>query len=248
MLEMRVVHADVRDLKAIVTTLSKLVDEALLVFKPEGVELVTVDRAHIALIKLSLPSSAFQEYDVSEEFKFGFNAGYLSKLLKTAARKESFVMESESPDVVKIKLIGGVEREFTVKNLDIVPPEIPEINLEFAVKATVSSAGLKKAVSEAKAVTDTLTISANENEVKLSAEGETKIEVELDKDSGGLIDIQVDQPSTSSYDVAYMDDVMGLTRLSDTTYIAFSTNKPILMEFGQESTGKVTYLLAPKIA
>jgi len=245
---MRVVHSDVRDLKAIITTLTKLVDEALMVFKQEGVELVTVDRAHIALIKLNIPSSAFQEYDVNEEFKFGFNAATLAKILKAAARKESVVIESTSPDAVTVKLVGAVEKSFSVRNLEVVPPEVPELNLEFDVTATVSSAGVKKAVSEAKTVSDSVTISADESSVKFYTEGESKVEVVLDKDTGGLVDIAVKKPATATYDVAYINDVMDLTRLGDTVHIAFSENKPLQMEFGSETTGKVTYLLAPKIA
>ncbi|MGC9106234.1 MAG: proliferating cell nuclear antigen (pcna) [Thermoprotei archaeon] len=245
---MRVVHSDVRDIRAIVDALTKLVDEALLVFKPEGVELITVDRAHIALIKISIPSSAFQEYDVSEEFKFGFNAAMLSKLLKAASRKESLVLESSSPDVVTVKLVGGVERVYQVKNLEVIPPEVPELNLSFDVVATVSSAGIKKAVSEAKVVSDTVNVTADENSVKFYTEGESKVEVVLDKDTGGLIEIQVNKPSTAAYDVAYINDVMGLSRLGDTVNLAFSENKPLQLEFGTETSGKVTYLLAPKLA
>lgn len=237
-----------RDIRAIVDALTKLVDEALLVFKPEGVELITVDRAHIALIKINIPSSAFQEYDVSEEFKFGFNAAMLSKLLKAASRKESLVLESSSPDVVTVKLVGGVERVYQVKNLEVIPPEVPELNLSFDVIATVSAAGIKKAVSEAKVVSDTVNITADENSVKFYTEGESKVEVVLDKDTGGLIEIQVNKPSAASYDVAYINDVMGLSRLGDTVNLAFSENKPLQLEFGTETTGKVTYLLAPKLA
>ncbi|BFI75240.1 proliferating cell nuclear antigen (pcna) [Sulfurisphaera ohwakuensis] len=245
---MRIVYDDVRDLKAIVQALLKLVDEALFDIKPEGIQLVAIDKAHISLIKIELPKEMFKEYDVPEEFKFGFNTQYMSKLLKAAKRKEEIIIEADSPEVVKLTLSGALNRVFNVNNIEVLPPEVPEVNLEFDIKATINASGFKNAIGEIAEVADTLLISANEEKVIVKGEGENKVEVEFSKDTGSLADIEFNKESSSAYDVEYLNDIISLTKLSDYVKVAFAEQKPMQLEFNMEGGGKVTYLLAPKLS
>lgn len=245
---MRIVYDDVRDLKAIIQALLKLVDEALFNIKPEGVQLLAIDKAHISLIKIELPREMFKEYDVPEEFKFGFNTQYISKLLKAAKRKEEIVIESDSPETVKLTLSGALNRVFNVNNLDVLPPEVPEINLEFDIRASVNSNGFKNAVEQISEVSDTLLISANEEKIVTKSDGENKVEVEFSKETGSIAEMEFNKESSSSYDIEYLNDILSLTKLSDYVKVAFAEQKPLELEFNMEGGGKVTYLLAPKIS
>ncbi|WP_338600962.1 proliferating cell nuclear antigen (pcna) [Sulfolobus tengchongensis] len=244
---MKVVYEDVRDLKNIVQTLAKLVDEAALKFKPEGVELVALDRAHISLITVNLPKEMFREYDVNEEFKFGFNTQYLTKILKIAKRKEAIEIITESPDQVTINILGSTNREFNIKNLEITEQEIPEINLQFDVSATISSDGFKSAISEVSAVSDNVIIEGHEDKILIKAEGENKIEVEFSKETGGLQDLDFSKEAKNAYSAEYLNDVLSLTKLSDLVKVSFASQKPLQLSFNMEGGGKVTYLLAPKV-
>nr|1UD9_A Chain A, DNA polymerase sliding clamp A [Sulfurisphaera tokodaii]1UD9_B Chain B, DNA polymerase sliding clamp A [Sulfurisphaera tokodaii]1UD9_C Chain C, DNA polymerase sliding clamp A [Sulfurisphaera tokodaii]1UD9_D Chain D, DNA polymerase sliding clamp A [Sulfurisphaera tokodaii] len=243
-----IVYDDVRDLKAIIQALLKLVDEALFDIKPEGIQLVAIDKAHISLIKIELPKEMFKEYDVPEEFKFGFNTQYMSKLLKAAKRKEEIIIDADSPEVVKLTLSGALNRVFNVNNIEVLPPEVPEVNLEFDIKATINASGLKNAIGEIAEVADTLLISGNEEKVVVKGEGENKVEVEFSKDTGSLADIEFNKESSSAYDVEYLNDIISLTKLSDYVKVAFADQKPMQLEFNMEGGGKVTYLLAPKLS
>ncbi|ACP35822.1 proliferating cell nuclear antigen PcnA [Sulfolobus islandicus Y.G.57.14] len=247
LIDMKVVYDDVRVLKDIVQALAKLVDEAVLKFKEDNVELVALDRAHISLISVKLPKEMFKEYDVSEEFKFGFNTQYLMKILKVAKRKEAIEISSESPESIIINIIGGTNREFNVRNLEVSEENIPEINLQFDISATISSDGFKSAISEVSTVSDNVIIEGYEDKILIKAEGENEIEVEFSKDTGGLQDLEFSKNSKNSYSGEYLDDVLSLTKLSDFVKIAFGDQKPLQLSFNMEGGGKVTYLLAPKV-
>lgn len=247
MINMKVVYDDVRDLKNIIQALAKLVDEASFKFKQDAVELIALDRAHISLITITLPKDMFKEYDVQDEFKFGFNTQYLMKVLKVAKRKETIEIASDSPDLVKLTILGSTNREFSIRNLEITEPEIPEINLEFDINATITSSGFKSAISEISAVSDTVTIEGKEDKIIIKAEGENKVEIEFSKESGGLQDLEFSKEASSSYSVEYLDDILALTKLSDFTKLSFASKKPLQIIFNMEGGGKVTYLLAPKV-
>ncbi|AOL15989.1 proliferating cell nuclear antigen (pcna) [Sulfolobus sp. A20] len=245
---MRVVYGDVRDFKTIVTALAKLVDEAALKFKQDGVELVALDRAHISLITITLPKDMFKEYDVSEDFRFGFNTQYLLKVLKVAKRKEAVEIFSDSPDLVKISIIGSTNREFYIRNLEIAEQQIPDINLQFDISSTISSKGFKSAIEEVSAITDTVIIEGHEDSIVVKAEGENKVEVEFTRDTGGLQDIEFSNEATGSYSAEYLNDILELTKLSDFMRLSFSSQKPLQLSFNMEGGGKVNYLLAPKVS
>nr|7RPO_C Chain C, DNA polymerase sliding clamp 3 [Saccharolobus solfataricus]7RPW_C Chain C, DNA polymerase sliding clamp 3 [Saccharolobus solfataricus]7RPX_C Chain C, DNA polymerase sliding clamp 3 [Saccharolobus solfataricus] len=244
---MKVVYDDVRVLKDIIQALARLVDEAVLKFKQDSVELVALDRAHISLISVNLPREMFKEYDVNDEFKFGFNTQYLMKILKVAKRKEAIEIASESPDSVIINIIGSTNREFNVRNLEVSEQEIPEINLQFDISATISSDGFKSAISEVSTVTDNVVVEGHEDRILIKAEGESEVEVEFSKDTGGLQDLEFSKESKNSYSAEYLDDVLSLTKLSDYVKISFGNQKPLQLFFNMEGGGKVTYLLAPKV-
>jgi len=245
--KMKVAYNDARSIKAIIETLAKLVDEAIFKFKPEGIELEALDRAHIAYIKLYLPKEMFNEYEVAEEFNFGFNTQYLLKVFRGLKRKEGILIESKSPDLVSLNVLGAVNRVYNVRNLDVLPPEIPNINLEFDVNASVTSNGFKKAIQQITSVSDSVNFSASEESLILKSEGENKVEVEFSKENGSLQSIEFSKPASASYAGDYLNDVLSLTKLSDYINISFSENKPLQLEFNMEGGGKVNYIQAPKV-
>lgn len=246
---MHVYYDDARDIKAIIQTLTKLVDEALFEIKPEGIKLTAVDRAKISLINIDLPAEMFKEYEVHEEYKFGFNTQYMSKLMKAVKGKQAISLDADNEEVVKLTIIGAINRDFNIRNIQVLPPEIPEANFEFDVKASISSKGLKTAISEVSQVSkDSVTIYATEEKVVIRGGEESKVESEFTKETGALADIEFTKEATATYDINYIDNVLQLTKLSDYTKLAFSDQKPLQMEFSMEGGGKVTYLLAPKLS
>lgn len=244
---MKVSYDDVRYFKAIIEALSRLVDEASFKIKPDGMELEAIDRAHISLIKINLPKDEFKEYDVQEDMNFGFSTQYLLKVLSTSKRKEELEIESQDVSTIIIRINGEYPRVFELRNMDVSPPELPELKIEFDVKATLKSEAFRKAVSEIATVSDVVNITADENGIKVKSKGEAEAEVELSKDSGSIQDIEISKPIESSYSTDYLNDILVLTKLSGNTKMSFAEQKPLQLEFNTESGGNVIYLLAPQL-
>ncbi|AWR99519.1 proliferating cell nuclear antigen (pcna) [Metallosphaera hakonensis] len=244
---MRVVYTNAFDFKTIIEALTKLIDEATFSFTTAGMDLVAIDRAHISLIKLHFPKEAFEEFDVEDQFKFGFNTLYMLKIMNSAKRKEKMEIELNNESDIVLRIMGDPLREFTIRNIEVPIPEIPELKLDFDVKAIVNSAGFKKAVSEISTVSDSVEIDGSDSGLKLRSKGSTEVEVEFSKELGGLQDIEVKKPALSSYSSDYLEDVLGLTRLSGFLNLLYSEQKPLQLEFNMENGGSVVYLLAPQM-
>jgi proliferating cell nuclear antigen len=244
---MKVSYDDIRYFKAIIEALSRLVDEASFKIKPDGMELEAIDRAHISLIKINLPKDEFKEYDVQEDVNFGFSTQYLLKILSTSKRKEELEIESQDVSTIMLRINGEYPRVFELRNMEVSPPELPELKIEFDVNAIVKSDAFRKAIDEIATVSDVADIIADENGIKVKSKGEAEAEVELSKDSGSLQDIEISKSTESSYSTDYLNDILVLTKLSGSTKMSFAEQKPLQLEFNTESGGSVIYLLAPQL-
>lgn len=107
------------------------------------------------------------------------------KVMASAKRKEKIEMESREESEIVIRMLGEPPREFTIRNIEVPIQELPELKLDFDVKAKITSGGFKKAVSEIATVSDSVEIDATEMEIKLRSKESTEIEVEFSKEMGG---------------------------------------------------------------
>ena len=79
-------YPDAKYFRGIIEVLAKTMDEACFKVTPEGLKLRALDPAHVSLVDLEIPSSAFVEYECEEEYRLGFNTTMLLKLLKRGKR------------------------------------------------------------------------------------------------------------------------------------------------------------------
>ena len=244
----RIVYGETSSFKNIVEALSKIVDECLIRFYEDGMRLKALDPAHVSLISIFIPSSAFDEYQVEGEARFGFITSNLLKLVKRARKGDLLTFEVEE-DRVTLEFKGPVTRRYRIVNLDVAEVEIPESSLEFNVSASILSDPLKNAIRDAEVVGDTLEVKAeNEEELLLrGVGGGSEAETRITGESGALISLSVKEPSRSLYAIEHLKAILSITKVADTVELQFSSNMPLRLEFSLPREGRVEFLLAPKL-
>ena len=75
------------DLKAIISAISTLVEEATFVATAEGITFRGMDPSHVALIDISWPNSAFEKYECDSDIKFGVRIDEFSNLSNVQIKK-----------------------------------------------------------------------------------------------------------------------------------------------------------------
>ncbi len=240
-------YPDAKSFYTILESLSKLIDEISMTITADGVRMRALDPAHVALIDITLPPEAFVEFDVEGEAKAGFNVPNLVKLLKRSKKGDKLELVVEE-DRLTFTIVGATVKRYTIVNLDVPEPEIPEASLEFNVKAEIISDPLKNALKDAETVGDIAELEAkSEDELYIRGKGASISETRISRMSGALVNLEVKEPSKSSYSIDYLKHVLKLTKIADVVRLEFSTNMPLRMEFQLPGSGKVTYLLAPKL-
>lgn len=243
----RLSYPDAKSFYNILEALSKLVDEVVMIIKPDGVKAMALDPAHIALVAIELPPESFVEYEVEgDEVRLGFNVTNTMKIVKRSKKGDKLDIDVAASEV-KWSIIGATVKSFKVLNLDIPIPEIPEASFKFNVKLSMIVDPFKNALKDVEAVSDTVELEAKDEDLfVIRGVGATVSETRIKRDTPAVIEYEVKEPSKSVYSIDYLKHIISLTKVADVVTLEFSSEMPLHLQFQLPAGGRVEYLLAPK--
>jgi proliferating cell nuclear antigen len=155
---------------------------------------------------------------------------------------------NESDQRFEIKMLGQAERLFKLQILS--PPEdrTKKPALSFDARAEMYAEAFKQAVKDVGVVSSHVKISANGDTIAFSGEGDTgEAQVSLKMgDESLLYELKIEKDSTSMYALNYLSEI-SKAMSSDSLVLQFSTNKPMMMEFGIAEGGRISFILAPRV-
>ncbi len=234
--------------KGIIAAVSELVDEANFIIAPDGLRLRAMDPSHVAMVELDLPPTAFDEYECDEETVIGVNFDEFNKLLKRAKARERLELELSDRSRLTVKFVGKALRTFRMPLIDIAGEELPSPSLEFNVRAKVIADALRDAIKDASVISDYVKFKADQEVLTILASGDRgDVEVKLSEDMGSLIELDVKEPSASTYSLSYLSDMMKAVAAAEIATIQFSTDMPLRLDFELPGEGRITYYLAPRM-
>ncbi len=225
-------------------TLGNIVDEASLKFTSEGLSVKALDAAKVALIEIKLPSDAFLEYEVKDELEVGMNLSALLKVLPTPKKTDKVSFRADE-EFYQMEIEGVSRRSYKFRSVEVSASEIPEISLDFKVRAIVLAQALKTNIKDLKG-SEAITFRAEDNQYLYLRGFEGRAEAKLSRMAGSILEMELSEPSESTYDEDYLTKVINLMGLIDNVEIQFGTNLPLKLSFGLVEGGSVLYLLAPK--
>lgn len=245
-MDIHLVYPEGKFFKEIIDSLSRMIDEVVFQVKHEGLLIRAMDPGRVSLIEINIPSTLFLEYVVDRESNIGLSVANLSKILKGVKKGSRFVIEQEGEDVsIKIEALG--RRVYRFRNLDIPLPETPELTYEFDVQCQVMSDAIKHAVKDAETVGEYMEINAPDDKTLIfRCKGASLVENKLVVGSSSLINLEVKKPSKSTFQIEFLRNILGLTRISDVVSLEFSNDSPLKLVF-KFSDGEVRFLLAPAV-
>jgi len=247
----RVRYPDVKTFSELVKSLAEILDEAKFTLTQEGVRVVGMDPAKVAYIEVVIPREAFLEYEIEEgreAVEAGFNMGVLGDILE--GKKGNPVEFRVAQDRVLVSIEGAVDRRFLLPNLEVAVEALEGISLEHDARAVVIGDVLRKAVTDIKAVSDVVEIEADESQLILRSVGEagSRVALRLTRDSSALISLEVVNPSKARYDISYLENTLSIAQIAETVELAFSTDRPLELNFRNPDGSRVRYIVAPSVS
>ncbi len=246
---MRFSYGSATKFKYITQALAKINDEALMIVNTEGVTVWLMSPDKVSLAILRIPSLSLDELDVEGEVKYKFRTDELNKIAKRATRNDILVFES-NPETGGLTLTlqdkkTDVTRTFNITSMEEPGEEYREPKLEAKTRFSLSATDFKSIVQDARVVGDIILFKSQEGELRVTVEGEGKEYEWIMKPGAPLLELEVDEPSESSYARQVLDAASKPTGAAEDVRVAYASQYPMKIEYTFPNGEKMYIYIAP---
>lgn len=242
---MKLTLADTKFLKESISIIADLVTEVQFKITTNGLELVAMDPANVAMVVYKLLSSSFVEYNVKEEVTLALNLNELKQVLRRVKPADTLTLEN--PDAkLKITLKGKSKREFLLPLIDIEEREQKIPKLDFTVKITTDASVINDAIEDVDIIGESVAFIASEKSFKISSNSDlSQAEVEILPDETTTIDAQ--EETKSKYSIEYLKKMIQGAKLAEKVTVEFSKDYPLKLDYTVKDKMQLAFILAPRV-
>jgi proliferating cell nuclear antigen len=242
---MKLVLAETKLIKEPITIISDLVTEAKFKIGHNGIEMIAMDPANVAMVIFRLLSSAFVEYTVKEETEIAINLNNLKQVLRRVKGNDSLTLEL-AEGKLRIILNGSTIRTFYLSLIDQQEKDHKEPDLKFKTHIKCPSSILNDAIEDVEIVAESVTFQSEEKKFFVSASGDTgKATVDIKADDN--IHIETTEKVKSKYSIEYLKKMIQGSKISSIASIQFSKDYPLKLEYKELDKIQMVFILAPRI-
>lgn len=236
----KAVTKDISVLKNSLDSVSSLVTEGTFKINNNGIGLIAMDPASVAMIIYNLLAISFDTFEVKKEGTISFNISQFVSILKRASTNDIVTIESDGTRL-KITMEGATKRTFILPLMDIRNNEqkIPE--LKFNAEVEFDAGVLKDSIKDVSMVSDCVQFVAGEDGLTISGTAEGS-EVKTK-----ITDAKVSGTASSKYSVDYLDKMMGASKIADKLKISFSDDYPLRLDYKALDKLQMSFILAPRV-
>jgi proliferating cell nuclear antigen len=220
--------------------ISNVVVEARLKLLADGLSVVAVDPANVALVIFRLPKESFTEYLGNGEV-WGVNLGDLKKILKRVSSVASVLME-EADGKLKITIFDKTKRIFNLALIEVSAEDkdIPDLN--FGARVEMNAKDFSLAVEDASVVADSCAFVLDDDMFAIEGSGSlNSARTEFRKEN-----VELFGRSRSKYSLEYLMKFVKAAKVANQVVVNFGDDYPLKLDFPGERMG-VGFVLAPRV-
>ena len=223
-----------------IAIISEIVTEVRIKLLEDGLSIVAVDPANVALVIFKLPRESFSEYEAGGEV-WGVNLADLKLVLRRAGLSSSVVLEQDE-NQLKISIFDKVKRVFNLSLIDVEGEEKDEPSLDFSCNVELDSEQFSQAVEDCHIVADSCSLTAGEGFFIIEGSGAlNSARAEFSGDEAKIKGI-----GKSKYSIEYLMKFIKAGKISNKVMISFSEDYPLRLDFPGEKMG-IGFVLAPRV-
>lgn len=243
---------DVTLIRDSLDAVSNFINEGTFEVSKNGLSLIAMDPANVAMVLYDLLPSAFTKYESTSNTKLTINIPYLVSILKRATAGDSVEFKLvDGANSLVITMTGDSKRTFTLPLLEahgavVKPPE--KLKDGFKADVEVESSTLREGAKDALMVSDCVMLSTTKDSFIMKALSDTnEVNLHLGKESPSLIKLDSKDAVKSKYSLEYLDKMMKVSKVAKTVNLRFADNYPLRMDYASIDNLKVSFILAPRI-
>lgn len=245
---MKLSLADPKYLKDSISIISELVNEARFKIASDGIELVAMDPANVAMVIFKLLSSAFVEYDVKKETEIAINLSNLKQVLKRAKSNDVLTLELSEDNKLNIELKSNTKRTFSLSIIELEEKEQKIPDLKFPITVNTSSAILNDAIQDVDIVAESVSFIADGNNFIIEASGDlNKANIEIKEDKETKIISDTKDKVKAKYSIEYLKKMIDGSKIADKVKIQFNKDYPLKLDYTAVDKVMLSFILAPRV-
>lgn len=226
----------------IINIISELVLEVRIKVNEQGMSILAIDPANVAMISFKLPTSSFSVLEVEKEEILGVSLDSLKAVLRRVKSGGVLTITKEENEI-KLEIIDKIKREFNLALIDIESEEKQLPNLEFASKIEMPSLDFSEAIEDCSVVADSCTFVSEPDKFIIKAKGSlNSFKSEFSSDELQI----VAEEAHSKYSLEYLQKMVKATKLTDKMKINFSNDYPLKLDFVTPFL-ELSFILAPRV-
>ena len=242
-----------QSIKILIESLKEVLTDINLYFDSNGLKIMTMDNARVALVYVRLIKDNFEEYYCNSKNMCGINMIYFFKILKTVSNNDvlTLFIKKNSMNELGIRIENKEKNTVTesyLKMLDISEEklEIPDIQYDSVI--SMPSVDLQKYCRDLSVISNQVIISSTESKFILESVGDfASQKIIIGEAQNGLIFSKKNQNVSETFDLKYLNSFTKSTNLCSTVEIFLKMNYPLVIEYNVANLGKLQYCLAPKV-
>ncbi|MFH1451862.1 MAG: hypothetical protein ABIF88_01670 [archaeon] len=220
--------------------LSEIVNDVRIKLLEDGLSIVAVDPANVALVIFKLPKETFSQYEAGNEV-WGVNLDDLKRILKRASTSSSIIFEQED-NQLKISIYDRVKRVFMLSLIEIESDDKAVPDLSFACKIEMDADSFSSAIEDCRIVADSCSLTLGEGFFIIEGSGSlNSARAEFSGDEVKMTGI-----GRSKYSLEYLMKFIKASKISDKVVVNFSDDYPLRLDFPGEKMG-IGFILAPRV-
>ena len=232
---------DPRLLGEIVGIISEIVTEVRIKVNKEGMSLVAIDPANVAMVYFSIPNSLFSRFEIDRDEVLGVNLDNLKAVLRRCKPGSKLTIGREE-NMLKFGIQDKIKRDFSLALIDVEGEEKEMPQWEFKSVIKMDSSAFVEVIEDCQVVSDACTFIAEPNKFIVEARGLNSARAEFSSDEAEIYS----DNSKARFSLEYLSKFVKGAKISDKVAINFSDNHPMRINF---TPGNVTlsFVLAPRI-
>ena len=245
---MKLVLAEPKYFKDSISIISDLVTEAKFKVSNNGLEMVAMDPANVAMVIFKMLSSCFTKYEVKEAEEIAINLNNLKQILRRAKSDDVLTLETTEDNKLKIQMKSNTTRTFSIPTLEIDDKEQKVPELTFPMTVEMDSGLLTESVEDVSVVAESVTFLGEKSQLSVKAEGDlSKAFIEIKPDEQTLIRTDSDDKFKAKFSLEYLKKMIAGNKLSDKVSLHFNTDYPMKIEYKIVDRLALSFILAPRV-
>jgi proliferating cell nuclear antigen len=240
-------------IKILIESLKEVLTDINMCFDSNGLKVMTMDNARVALVYVRLLKDNFEEYFCDHKTICGINMIYLFKLLKTVGNNDvlSLFIRKDNTNELGIRIENKDKNTVTesfLKMLDISEEKLDIPDIQYDSVISMPSSDFQRYCRDLSVISNQVTISSSESRFILEAVGDfASQKIMIGEAQNGLIISKKNQNVHETFDLKYLNSFTKSTNLCSTVEIFLKKEYPLVIEYNVANLGKLQFCLAPKI-